>query len=153
MVTTFVVECLDFFRSQVDENHIAPSLKDRWLVFRQDGFRKLYPMFAVKKMQFYPVLSIVLPHRAQHQYKIRFDCHCHHSLSLVEIRLVQPVEIPLPIGAKEKRIAVPIERVGVMGDRQDANLYRIESLCVSESQIIMPPFNRQIRKRRLHGIS
>ena len=29
-----------------------------WLVFRQDGFRKSYPMFAIKKMQFYPVLSI-----------------------------------------------------------------------------------------------
>jgi len=61
MVITFVVECLDFFRSQVDENHIAPSPKDRWLVFRQDGFRKLYPMFAIKKMQFYPVLSIHHP--------------------------------------------------------------------------------------------
>ena len=59
MVITFVVECLDFFRSQVDENHIAPLPKDRWSIFRQDGFRKLYPMFAIKKMQFYPVPSIL----------------------------------------------------------------------------------------------
>ena len=58
MVITFVVECFDFCRSQVDENHIVPSPKDRWSVFRQDGFRKLYPMFAIKKMQFYPVLSV-----------------------------------------------------------------------------------------------
>ena len=58
MVITSVVECFDFFQSQVDENHIALPPKDRWSVFRQDGFRKSYPMFAIKKMQFYPVLSI-----------------------------------------------------------------------------------------------
>ena len=54
MVITFVVECFDFFRSQVDENHIASSPKDRRLVFRQDGFRKLYPMFAIKKKAILP---------------------------------------------------------------------------------------------------
>ena len=58
MVITSVMECFDFFQSQVDENHIALPPKDRWSVFRQDGFRKLYLMFAIKKVQFYPVLSI-----------------------------------------------------------------------------------------------